>query len=251
MRDVGAGEGGLGESIGYDGRHELHVAFVPDPALLPVVVEGLVVGAVVIDEVGGAASAGQECGNGLAWTDDQGRGAVAGRELEGACGFRAAFLGADDEYGSAARECRHEGGRAGALRGGNIEGGDAAGDVEGLGDDAGVEAVAEREGGGGKLQRLEGRAIEPRQAIARGLDGHRDRVLVPIADGALAFRLGLQGGIEPAVGSDGGLTLQAQARNVGAEGKDAGHALVSPCRCVGPRTLACGARERQRGTGLP
>ena len=52
-------------------------------------------------------------------------------------------------------------------------------------------------------------------ALARGLDRQGDAVLVPVADGTLALGEGLQGRVEPGIGLDHGLALEAQARDVG------------------------------------
>ncbi len=61
-------------------------------------------------------------------------------------------------------------------------------------------------------------AIDALEAVACRLHGHGNRILIPIADGALALGLGLEGGIEPAVGGGNGLPLQSQTGDIGAEG---------------------------------
>ena len=56
------------------------------------------------------------------------------------------------------------------------------------------------------------------EEVARGLDGHGDRVLIPIRHGTLALPLAEEVGGDPCIGLDDRLSLQAQARNVSAKG---------------------------------
>ena len=151
-------------------RHDRHVAGVADPALLPAVVELVVDGAEVVDEIGGARGLGQQLGDRLALADQQGRGAVAARHLDGARGLGAALLGGDDQRLAVARRaprsaprCRRAGWRRRRWsRHASIE-------VQRAGDDAGMQPIQEREGGGGKAQRgdVRGRGRRARRARPR------------------------------------------------------------------------------------
>ena len=79
------------------------------------------------------------------------------------------------------------------------------------------------------------------QAATAGLaHRHRHRVLVPVRHRALALRHAAQRRVEPGVGGGDRLALQAQPRNVGAEGEDADvvcHSFASG-QWVGVRSAA-------------
>ena len=66
------------------------------------------------------------------------------------------------------------------------------------------------------------------QAVARRLDRHGDRILVPVGHRALALGEATQAGGEPLVGVVDGLTLQAQARHIGPIGHDSDHCAFPP-----------------------
>ena len=219
--DTGGGERAT-DRFGDD----LHEALVADPTLLPYVVETLVLPAVVIDEVGGAGGVPEQLRDAVAFADEQCGGCIAGRELERARGLRATLLRARHQRRSTAtprhlargdqRRC------SGPLRPRDVQGPHCAGDVEGFGHDARVLAVLERQGGRREHDLHDPVPPAPREAVARGLDRHRDRVLVPAGDGALAPAERFQRGVEPRVGLGNRRALQAQPRDIAAEGVDAG-----------------------------
>ena len=207
-------------------RDDLQEALVAHPALFPYVVETLVLPAVVVDEVGGERRVPEQLRDAVAFPDEQRGGRIAGRELERARGLRPALLGARHQHRPAAaagdlagrdqRRC------PGSLRPGDVQGPHRAGDVEGFGHDPCVLSVLERQRGRGEENLRDPVPPAMREAVARGLDRHRDRVLVPAGDRALAPAERLEGGVEPCVGSGDRRALQAQPRNIAAEGVDAG-----------------------------
>ena len=132
----------------------LQEALVAHPALFPDVVEGLVLAAVVIDEVGGAGGVPEQLRDAIAFTDEQRGGRISGCELERTRGLRPAFLGAGHQHRPAATPRDLARGdqrrRPGPLRPRDVQSPHRTGDVEGLGHDAGVLAVLERQGGRGE-----------------------------------------------------------------------------------------------------
>src|SRR6185437_35551 len=67
-----------------------------------------------------------------------------------------------------------------------------------------------------------------RQAVARCLDRHGDRVFVPVGHRALALGEAAQPGGEPLVGVVHRLTAEAQTRHIGPIGHDSDHARLPP-----------------------
>src|SRR5581483_3497810 len=205
-------------------RHRRHVAGIADPALLPLVVELVVDGAEVVDEIGGARSLGQQRGDRPALADEDGRGAVAARHLDGARSLGAALLGRDHQRLAAAGQRLDQRRRARALRGRDVDGGDVLGQAQRARDDPRVQTVEKRKGGGGEAQRGDAAPVAAHERVAGGLHGHRHRVLVPVAEGALALGLPLERRIEPAVRLGDRLARKPAPRDVGAERENAlGH----------------------------
>ena len=218
-RDLGRVQATL-DHRGYRG----HVARIANPALLPLVVELVVEGAEVVDEIGRARSLGQQRGDRLALADQDGRGAVAARHLDRARRLGAALLGGDHQRLAAARERLDQRRGAGPLGGGDVDGGDVLGKAQSAGDDARMQPIEKRKGGGGEAQRADRAPVAAGERIARGLDGHGHGVLVPVAEGALALGLALERGVEPAVRLGNRLARQAAPGDVGAERENAlGH----------------------------
>ena len=88
---------GLREQVRERRGHDLVVALVADPALFPRVVEVDAVAAIVIDEIDRAIGARNKFGDRLAFADQEGRRAVAGRQLERARRLGAPLFGGDDQ----------------------------------------------------------------------------------------------------------------------------------------------------------
>ena len=194
----------------------------------------------------------------VAFTDEQRGGRVAGGELERTRGLRPALLGARHEHRPAAAPGNLTRGdqrrRPCPLRPRDVQGPHRAGDVEGLRHDAGVLAVLERQCGRGEEHLRDPAPSAPREAVTRGLDRHRDRILVPAGNCALAQSERLEGGVEPRVGLGDHPALQAQPRDVAAEGVDAGaHRPVLPRRrgamSVTSRPGRCTVRRMQGRPG--
>src|SRR5262249_43545749 len=180
------------------------------------------------------------------------------RKLERACGGGAALLSGDDERRFAIERGRAGGSdqrrSAGALRTGYVDGRGLAADIERLGDDPGVLPVVERRRRRGKIQRRDvGAAVLP-EAVACRLDRHRHRILVPIADRAFGFRLGLERRIGPGMRVDDGLAAQSQPRDVAAEFLDADQVLLPHWRYSALpllSTTASRSSTRQRNAACP
>ena len=223
----GAGvEAGRGQRATDGLGDNLHEPLVAHPALLPDVVEPLVLPAVVIDEIGGVRGVSEQLRNAVAFADEQRCGRVAGGELQRACGLRPALLGARHEHRLAAATgdpaCSDQRRRPCPLRPGDVKGSHRAGEAKGLGDNTGVLTVLKRQGRRGEEDLRDTVTSAPPQAVARRLDRHRDRILVPVRDGALAASECHEGGVEPGVGLGNRSALQTQPRDVAAEGVDAG-----------------------------
>ena len=231
MGDVGRLHVGGLEQIGQRRRHDLVVALVPDPALLPGVVELEALAAEVIDEIDGAAGVVDELRNHRAGADQQGGGAVARLQFQRARRLGSPFLRGHDEggTGAAARHLQrcHQRRRCRALRRRQVLGVDAGREVQRLQHDACIQPVLEREARGGEREPGDDAAVLAEEAVARRLHGHGHRVLVPVAHGALALGEALQGWVEPGVGVGDRLAGKAQSREVRAVGKDADSVVFS------------------------
>ena len=232
MGDVGGLHAGRLEQVGQRRRHDLVVALVPDPALLPGVVELEALAAEVIDEIHRAARMPDQPRHHRPGADEQRRRAVARLQLQRARRLGAPLLRGhhEDRPGPAARHLqrRHQPRGGGALRGGEVLRVDAGREIQRLQHDAGVQPVLEREAGGGERQRGDGPAVLPGEAVARRLHGHGHRVLVPVAHGALALGEALERGVEPGVGVGHRLAGEAEPREVGAVGQDADGRCLQP-----------------------
>src|SRR5260221_11928632 len=66
MRDRAGRRAGLGEEGGEDRRHDLEIALVADPALLPAIVELAAMAAVMVDEIDAGRAATDEAGDAVA-----------------------------------------------------------------------------------------------------------------------------------------------------------------------------------------
>ena len=224
VRDVLGRDLGILQAALDGGRGDRHVAGVANPALFPLVVVLVVDGAEVVDEVGGTGGLGQQLCHRLAFAHQDGGGPIAARHLDGTGGLGTALLGSHHQRLAVAAERLDQRRGAGPLGGGDIDSGDAVIEAQRPRDNARVQPVEEREGGGGKAQRGDAGAIAPGQRIAGGLHGHRHGVLVPVAKRALALGLTLQRRVEPAVRIGDRLARQPAPGNVGAERENAfGH----------------------------
>ena len=110
-------------------------------------------------------------------------------------------------------------------------------DVERGADDAGVLAILEGMRGRGEVDVAHVGSVVAGQAVARCLDRHGDRILVPVGHRALALGEAAQAGGEPLVGVVDGLTVEAQARDIGSEGHDSDHSCLSSVCPAGARRL--------------
>src|SRR5262245_12809770 len=72
------------------GRHDLQIAFVADPALLPNVIELAAMAAIMVDEIDRSRMLRDELGDAVGPPEQHRRAAVAARKLERACGGGAA-----------------------------------------------------------------------------------------------------------------------------------------------------------------
>ena len=96
-------------------------------------------------------------------------------------------------------------------------------DVQRRADDAGILAILERMRRRGEVDVADVLGLVAGQAVARRLDRHGDRVLVPVGHRALALGEAAQAGGEPLVGVVDGLTVETKARHIGAIGHDSDH----------------------------
>ena len=234
--------------------NDLHEPLVANPALFPDVVEALVLSPVVVDEIGGAGGVREQLGDAVAFADEQRGGGIAGGELEGTGRPGAALLGTRDEHRPAAApgdlQRRDQRRRAGALRTRDVQRSHRAREVQRLDHHAGVLAVLERQGGGREEDLRDPVPAALRETVARSLDRHRDRILVPVRDGPLAASERHQRGAEPRVGLGDRPALQAQPGDVAAEGVDAGtHRGAAGLVGVDalPVVSGCGGRVARRG----
>ena len=145
--DVGGLDVGGLEQVAERRRHDLVVALVADPALLPGVVELEALATVVVDEIDRTTGVRDELGYDRPGADQQRRPAIARLQLQRARGLGAPLLRRhhEDRPGAAARylqRCQQpRGGRA--LRGGQVLRVDARLKVERLHDNAGIQAILE------------------------------------------------------------------------------------------------------------
>ena len=214
------------------GRHDLRVALVADPALFPAVIEVALVAAEVIDEVHRHRVMADQLGDHVLGAAQQRRGAVAVVQLVGRGDPRHALVGRRDQGRAAAVlrgiEPRDQRRGAGLQRAADVGGQKVLLDRERGADDAGVLAILEGMRRRGEVEAAHvGRGVAG-QAIARGLDRHGDRILVPVGHRALALGEAAQAGGEPLVGVVDGLTAEAQARDIGAIGHDSDHCAFPP-----------------------
>jgi hypothetical protein len=75
--DGGGFKSGTGQSPRQNRRHNLHIAFVADPALFPLIIKGLVSTAKMIDEIHRAGSPAYPFGKHILTTHQHGRAAIA------------------------------------------------------------------------------------------------------------------------------------------------------------------------------
>ena len=99
----------------------------------------------MVDEIGGMGRAREQPGNRLALANHDRRGAVAGRHLDRACRLGATLLGRHDQRLAGAGQRCGQRRRRRALRRGDVERRRFVRQVQGRGNDAGVEPVEERE----------------------------------------------------------------------------------------------------------
>jgi hypothetical protein len=225
MLDGGRRDAGLLEQRRDRRRHDLEITLVADPALFPDIIELAAMAAVMVDEIRRYRMLREKLGDAIGRAEQHGRAAVAARKLERACGGGAPLLGGNDQRGLAVERDRARRGderrSPGPQRARDVERGGLAADVERLGDDAGVLPVIERRRRRGEIQRRDFGAAVLAEAIPRRLDRHGHRILIPVADRALGFRLRLERRIGPGMRVDDGLAAQSEPRNVAAEFLDA------------------------------
>ena len=208
---VGGGKPRLVQAAPDERHDQRQIAGVADPALFPLIVVFGFGRAVVIDEIGGAGDARQQARHRLAFADENGRGAVAGRHLDRARRLGVALVGGDDQRLGRAAERAGERGGARPLRCRHVERGDVFGERQRFRHHAGIEPVEEWKGRRGKPQIRDRVTVAAGERVARGLHRHGHRVFVPVAHGALALALRFQRRVEPAVGFGDGAALQADS----------------------------------------
>ncbi len=213
------------------GRHDLRVALVADPALFPAIVEVALVAAEMVDEVHRHGVMAYELGDHVLGAAEQRRGAIAVVQLVGRGDLGHALVGRRDQGRAAAVlrgvEARDQRRGAGLLRAADVGGQEVLLDRERGADDAGVLAILEGMRRRGEVEAAHVGRLVAGQAIARGLDRHGDRILVPVGHRALALGEAAQAGGEPLVGVVDGLTVEAQARHIGPIGHDSDHCAFS------------------------
>ena len=225
-------------SAGLDRRrHDLRVALVADPALFPAVVEVGLVAAEMVDEVHRHRMMADELGDHVLGAAQQRRGAVAVVHLAGRRDARHPLVGRGNERRPAAVLRGIESGDqrrgAGLQRAADVGRKKVLLDRQRRADDAGILAILEGMGGRGEVEAAHVLGLVAGEAIARGLDGHGDRILVPVGHRALALGEAAQAGGKPLVGVVDGLTVETQARHIGAIGDDSDHSDFLPTRMNG------------------
>ncbi len=118
--------------------------------------------------------------------------------------------------------------RSRAERRGEIGGDHAVPEVQGRLEDPGVLAVGEGERRRAEVAPVDQPFVRSGQAVARGGDRHRERVLVVVAHRALPLGDHDDGRGEPAHRLEDRRPLEPQAGDVGAVGSDSDHRLVPP-----------------------
>ncbi len=210
-------------------RRDLEIALVADPALFPVVVVFRIAAAVMVDKVDGQLVAAEIFGDEVIAADGEGGGGIAELQFLRARSLGPALVGRDEQRLAGlciAPDFLLQGVQqargAGALGGGEVHRDDGFVEIQRRGEDAGILAVGEGQGGRGKGHGLYRRRtlVQPvrGQAVARGFHAHGQAVLVPVADRALAFRQPPDRRVEPGVGLGDRLAAQSQPRDVGAKG---------------------------------
>jgi hypothetical protein len=231
VRDLGRRDAGVGEALADRRRRDLHVALVAHPALFPAVLVVAAGFAEVIDEIGVFAAARQQRGDRRTAADERAGGAVAEDHFLRARGLGDAALGGEEHGRRTAGRPAQRGrelGQCGAGARGRIAQDRRRRDADRRGDDAGVQALGERQRGRGERE-LPGcdrraRALQ----LASGLDRHGDRVFVPVGDRPLALGERTQAGRHPEMPGEHLAALEAPARHVSCAGQEAvrGRAVV-------------------------
>ncbi len=191
MRDLPGIDSGATQRGGDGARQELQMPLVADPALLERVIELAPRLAVLVDEVGGERRVPDQLRDEARTApDERGRGAVAVCEFRGAAGWSAPAVGRDDErvVDPPAVERREQRSSPRAAGRGEIDRRAVFAQIERSGGHACVGAIGERQGGRGEADPADGAAIDVAEAVACCFDGHRDAVLVPVAERAASGR---------------------------------------------------------------
>ena len=207
---------------------ELRIPLLAEPALLPHVVVGLSRTPIVVDEVVGDRVGPLELGDDVPIPDEEGGGAVAEPHLVEVGGFRLPFIGCrHEDVRPASPRDDVEGGdeprRPRAERRGEIGGDHRVPEVQRRLEDPGVLAVGEGERRRAEVAPVDQPFVRSDQAVARGGDRHRERVLVVVAHRALPLGDHDDGRGEPAHRLEDRRPLEPQAGNVGAVGSDSDH----------------------------
>src|SRR5205809_2125473 len=240
LREVLRPEPRLRQQPAHHLAHAGAVAVVDDEAVLPRVHEGIALGAPHVDDLVRDRVARRERERDVLRACQEGRGAVAQARLERRARRRHTRL-AGDHQDALRRAGLHriergaERGRARAQRVAHVGRHDVAAEVERARHERRGLFLLERIGGGCEEDAVDGRTVDPPQAVDRRRYRHRDRVLVPVGDRLLgAARL-------RGAAADRGQG-EAQHGDVGAVRGDADHRANlesgrANCNCPRPRRL--------------
>ncbi|MNZ60907.1 hypothetical protein D3C78_789830 [compost metagenome] len=169
-------------------RHDLQIALLANPTLLPVVVEVSTGCSIVVDEVDCLHHRPQILGDHAVAGDHQGGGSIATGNFRNAAGRTGATLSAGDQSrllptSLDSRQRGRQCGKADTLARAEVERCDLLAQAQGASNDARVQAIGERHAGRSKVQTIHFGATQTSQTsqtVARSLHSHGYAVLVPV-----------------------------------------------------------------------
>ena len=177
--------------------HDVEIARIAHPALLPPVVEGLALAAEVVDEIHCALFAADELRRSRTFSHQQRDGTRAVAKLRRSARTGEPVFRGHEQNGASVGSRRGEGvdetRGAGALGGADVHGADALVEAERVGEQGRVLPIREGRARGGEVYRGNVLALGP-QAVPARLYRQGQGVLVPVAHRALSLAERAQGG---------------------------------------------------------
>ena len=151
------------------------------------------------------------------------------------------------------RQGLHQCGCPGTLGRCNVDRADLLVECQGRSNDPAVEPILERHGRRAEVERVDMAPVVIRtQQVAGGLDGHCDRILVPVGHGSLALPLAEEIGRNPGIGLGYGFSLKPQARDIPAIGCKSHRLLGHPSPFPNARlSVVAGSLSMKAGPRQP